>query len=204
MSTPEKKTGHTVTVTEARPRTSSSSSVPSLKSPRTARFAEATSVNSPIEPTEKGRSPFADPVLPTNHYRPQAQPSDVGFGYMADSGPSKHITYPTGIEMEETDPNYLAPATPGSILRSPLKSAMKSPGAKSFATVNPLSPTFREEQVLEKHEASTEKVQQQDLVSELNCYRNFLLQETNFCDRKSSSEYESPRCFSAVSISVAV
>ncbi|KAL9096007.1 MAG: hypothetical protein Q9165_001529 [Trypethelium subeluteriae] len=158
MSTPEKKPGPTVTVTEARPRTSSSSSVPSLKSPRTARFAEATSVNSPIDPPEKGRSPFADPIPPTNHYRPQAQPSDVGFGYMADGDSSKHA-----IEMEETDPNYLAPATPGSILRSPLKSAMKSPGAKSFGAANPLSPTFREEQMLEKREASTDKVQQQDL-----------------------------------------
>ena len=84
---------------------------------------------------------------------------------MADSNPNTHATYPSAVEMEETDPNYLAPATPGSILRSPLKSAMKSPGAKSFGAANPLSPTFREEQILEKRETSTEKVQQQDLVS---------------------------------------
>ncbi|KAI9700573.1 MAG: hypothetical protein M1820_006727 [Bogoriella megaspora] len=161
MSNPDKKQGPTVTVTEARPRTSSSSSVPSLKSPRTARFAEATSVNSPLEPTAQGRSPFADPVPPTNHYQPQAQPSDFGFGYMAESDRNSHGVGP--IEMEETDPNYLAPTTPGSILRSPLKSAMKSPGAKSFGAANPLSPTFREEQILEKHEVSTEKVQAQDL-----------------------------------------
>jgi hypothetical protein len=46
--------------------------------------------------------------------------------------------------------------------RSPLKSAMKVPGtARSFA--NPLSPTFKEEQVLEAKEKSTEKEQARDL-----------------------------------------
>ena len=203
MSVPEKKIGPTVTVTEARPRTSSSSSVPSLKSPRTARFAEATSVNSPIEPLDKSRSPFADPVPPTNHYQPQAQPSDIGFGYMADNDPSKHAMYPQAIEMEETDPNYLAPATPGP-MKSPLKSAMKSPGAKSFGAANPLSPTFREEQILEKHEESTEKVQAKDLVSgPIRCNGLFKYM-ADVRIRKSNSEYGLPKCFFAVSTSAAV
>jgi hypothetical protein len=53
------------------------------------------------------------------------------------------------------------PMTP----RSPLKSAMKAPGAGARSFANPLSPTFREEEVLEKREKSTEKDQAKDLVS---------------------------------------
>lgn len=49
--------------------------------------------------------------------------------------------------------------------RSPLKSAMKVPGTPGRGLANPLSPTFREEQVLEKQEKSTEKQQAHDLVS---------------------------------------
>ncbi|KAF2419020.1 hypothetical protein EJ08DRAFT_673349 [Tothia fuscella] len=141
------------TVIVTRPRTSSGDS---LKTPRTARFAEATTVCSPIEPSERSQNPFADP--PTNHYYPQSQPSDVGFGYMKEN----HIS----VEMEETDTKYLPPPTPGmEPLRSPLKSAMKSPGAapRNMSTI--LSPTFREEQVLEKQEEKTEKEQENDLKS---------------------------------------
>lgn len=142
------KTRPTVIIT--RPRTGSDDS---LKTPRTARFAEATAVYSPVEPSVHS-NPFADP--PTNHYMPQAQPSDIGFGYLKE----KHIS----VEMEETDNTYLPPPTPGSPLRSPLKSAMKSPGAapRNFAAM--MSPTFREEQVLEKEEEKTEKEQETDLV----------------------------------------
>ncbi|SLM38883.1 hypothetical protein LPUS_09258 [Lasallia pustulata] len=135
-----------------RARTSSSSSSSlSLKTPRTARFAEATSVHSPIGPTAAGRSPFADLpsiMTPTTHYTPQPQPSDVGFGYMAQGEASKHASY-AGVEV---------PLTPG----SPLKSALRVPGTPArFA--NPLSPTFHEEQILEKHEASAEKENAKDL-----------------------------------------
>ncbi|KAI9866035.1 MAG: hypothetical protein M1813_002002 [Trichoglossum hirsutum] len=141
-----------------RSRTSSnSSSVPSLKTPRTPRFAEATAVHSPIEPSQTNSSPFADPPgTMTNHYQPQPQPSDVGFGYISESDPSKHTTYP-GVAVEEEDKNtrYL---TPG----SPLKSAMKSPGTPRNIK-SPLSPTFREEQLLEKREQLTEKEQAKDL-----------------------------------------
>jgi len=142
-----------------RSRTSSnSSSVPSLKTPRTPRFAEATAVHSPIEPSQSTRSPFADPPgTMTNHYQPQPQPSDVGFGYISESDPSKHATYP-GVAVEEDDKStrYLTPGTP-------LKSAMKSPGLPRNIK-SPLSPTFREEQVLEKQESLTEKEQAKDLV----------------------------------------
>ncbi|KAF2749461.1 hypothetical protein M011DRAFT_398901 [Sporormia fimetaria CBS 119925] len=121
---------------------------PSLKSPRTARFAEATSVHSPID----ARSPFADPPVATNHFKPQPQVSDVGFGYVQ------------SVEMEEEphDRRYLPPPTP----KSPLKSAMKSPGAPPRtpgAETMILSPTFREEQILEKREEQTEKEQAKDL-----------------------------------------
>ncbi|CAI6056072.1 unnamed protein product [Clonostachys chloroleuca] len=56
---------------------SNSSSDSSLKHPRTPRFAEATSVHSPVEPT---RSPFADPEKA--QVVVQAQPADIGFGYI--------------------------------------------------------------------------------------------------------------------------
>jgi len=63
--------------------------------------------------------------------------------------------------MEDTDNKHLGLATP---LKSPLKSALKSFVVQATAsTENPLSPTFKEEQILEKHEQSTEKEQVQDL-----------------------------------------
>ncbi|KAL2049758.1 hypothetical protein ABVK25_009981 [Lepraria finkii] len=132
-----------------RPRTSSSSSSAlSIKTPRTARFAEATSVNSPIDPSTAGGSPFADPPVTTRHLMPQPQPSDVGFGYMADNTASKHSSY-AGVDV---------PLTPN----SPLKSALKPPGTPG-RLANPLSPTFREEQILEKQEDHTEKANAKDV-----------------------------------------
>jgi hypothetical protein len=147
MAANDKKT---VTISIDRRSSKDSLAPPSLKSPRTARFAEATSVYSPID----ARSPFADPPTLTNHYKPQPQVSDVGFGYVQ------------GIEMEEENTNnrYLPPPTP----KTPLKSALKSPGAPPRtpgAETMILSPTFREEQMLEKREVETEKEQAQDLVS---------------------------------------
>ena len=132
-----------------RQRTDSSSSGLSIKTPRTPRFAEATSVNSPVGPnTTASRNPFADPPR-TQHLMPQAQPSDVGFGYMSDSNASKHNSY-AGVEI---------PLTPN----SPLKSALKPPGTPG-RFVNPLSPTFKEEQILEKREEHTEKANAKDVV----------------------------------------
>jgi len=130
-----------------RERTSSSSSessLESLKGPRTPRFAEATTVYSPIEPSETGPSPFAD-SKPVGRQvaMSQAKPSDVGFGYISENTPTPHE----------------APLSP----TSPLKSAMKAPGTPGRKIDNPLSPTFREEQILEKEEGLTEKQQARDL-----------------------------------------
>ena len=47
-----------------------------------------------------------------------------------------------------------------------LKSAMKVPGTPARRIENPLSPTFREEDLVEKREAKTAKEQARDLVSE--------------------------------------
>lgn len=144
MSTNNKK-GLTVTIERRNTDDSTSSKV---KTPRSARFAEATSVYSPIDAP---KSPFAS--YPTNHYKPQPQVSDVGFGYVQT------------VEMEETDPRYLPPPTPRG---APLKSALKSPGAPPRTPGRPsmiLSPTFREECDLEKQEVSLEKEQAKDIVS---------------------------------------
>jgi hypothetical protein len=165
MSTNDSK-GPTVTITSPpRPRRSSTSSTAaSLRTPRTARFAEATAIVSPIEPSKDSKNPFKDPPTVTNHYQPQPQPSDFGFGYLGGGFSNKHnsVGDSHGVEMEETD-NHLPPVTPGTP-GAPLKSALKSPGAPpKSATI--LSPTFREEQILEKREESTEKEQAVDLVS---------------------------------------
>ena len=145
MAPSNTKTTKITTLTLApRPRNSSESSG-SFKSPRTPRFAEATGVHSPIDNDDKRDRPY-----PTNHYAPQPQPSDIGFGYVQQT-----------VEMEETDRKYLPPPTP----MSPLKSALKSPGAPPRTVEGILSPTFREEQILEKTEQETEKEQAKDLVS---------------------------------------
>ncbi len=125
---------------------SSSSSSSSQKVARTARFAEATSVNSPVSGPTENRSPFADPPEMAAQ---QAQPSDVGFGYLSNEPVAQQATL---------QPNMNGPLSP------PLKSALKTPGTPG-RMLNPLSPTFREEQILEKHEEDTEKEQVKDLVS---------------------------------------
>lgn len=115
----------------------SSSSDGSLKVPRTPRFAEATSVHSPVDPRS---SPFADPP------ESQSRPGDVGFGYIND-----HKSQRESVPV---------PMTP----KSPLKSAMRVPGTPARPYLNPLSPTFREEDILEKREQDTEKEQAKDFV----------------------------------------
>lgn len=120
---------------------SSSSSESSLKVPRTPRFAEATSVHSPVD--DDNISPFADPV---NTQASESQPSDVGFGYIGSNSNRESIPMPP---------------------KSPLKSALKVPGTPA-RTMHILSPTFREEAILEKREFETEKEQANDLVSFLS------------------------------------
>lgn len=148
----DEKIKNTQVLVRARTSSSSSSGL-TIQTPRTARFAEATSVNSPIGPSTTGRNPFVDPPIATRHLMPQPQPSDVGFGYMTDNQASKHSSY-AGVEV---------PLTPN----SPLKSALKPPGTPG-RLANPLSPTFREEQILEKHEDHTEKQNAKDLVCREN------------------------------------
>lgn len=84
----------------------------------------------------------------------QPQVSDVGFGYVQ----NKHES----VEMPDTDNNdYPAMKTP---LKSAMKSAMKTPGAPPRDFGNMLSPTFKEEEQLEKDQAHTDKEQARDLV----------------------------------------
>lgn len=113
-----------------------------ITSPRSARFAEATAIHSPTA-MENSRSPFADPP---NQSRNQPDVSDVGFGYVNAQDPTQHV------------PHHAAPV-------SPLKSALKVPGTPA-RTLNPLSPTFREEFNLEKQEKQAEKANAKDLVSQ--------------------------------------
>ncbi|KUJ22326.1 uncharacterized protein LY89DRAFT_680458 [Mollisia scopiformis] len=95
----------------------------------------------------------------------QAQPSDIGFGYISNNEPSRHI-----VEIPAM------PASPG-----PLKSAMKVPGTPGRRIDNPLSPTFREEQILEKHEEFTEKEQAKDLKVKTRVrIAKFILRGVNF------------------------
>jgi hypothetical protein len=84
----------------------------------------------------------------------QVQPSDVGFEYISNNEPvEQHATMKNN--------NLNVPLSP------PLKSALKTPGTPG-RMLNPLSPTFKEEQLLEKHEEDTEKEQAKDLVSTLS------------------------------------
>ena len=122
----------------------------SLRSPRTPRFTEATAVNSPIEPSQASRKPFEN--MPTTQYlAPQPQPSDIGFGYIGERAST--VTMGQAVEV---------PMTP----KSPLKSALRSPGAPPRdIPQNVLSPTWKEEEHLEKREEATDKEQAKDLVS---------------------------------------
>lgn len=122
--------------------------LPPLIVPRSPRFAEATAVNSPIDkPIRKGVS------TPTVHVMAQPQVSDVGFGYI-----NKHES----VEMPDTE--YNPPLTAKTIPKTPLKSAMKTPGQppRDFGGAI-LSPTFRQEAALEKREQHTEKRQARDV-----------------------------------------
>lgn len=131
----------------------STDSESSLKPPRTPRFAEDTSVHSPVEDTRRGRSPFADPEKGDDDIQA------VGFGYIS-NGP-------------EESSSAMPP-------KSPLKSAMKVPGTPARNFSNPLSPTFREEDMLEKREALTDVEQARDLVSfDIYIYAHFATDAEN-------------------------
>ena len=99
-------------------------------------------VHSPSGLEDAGKSPFADPP---NLSQSLPDVSDVGFGYVAASDPAQHASH------------HDLP-TPGP------KSALKVPGTPG-RTLNPLSPTFREEFYVEKQEKVAEKENARDLVS---------------------------------------
>ncbi len=103
----------------------------------------------------------------------QPQPSDVGFGYV-----NRHES----VEMPDTDDNDY-PSVP----KTPLKSALKTPGAAPRDFHDFRSPTFREEEVLEKNEAATDIKQAADLVSFRRACRMLSL-FTNARRRKSRQE----------------
>ncbi len=100
---------------------------------------------SPIEPQTSnpftGRDESQDAA--------QAQPADVGFGYINDDTRTQTVN---------------VPMTP----KTPLKSAMKVPGTPARRFENPLSPTFREEDILEAREKDTEAAQKRDVVSSMS------------------------------------
>ncbi|PYI29146.1 hypothetical protein BP00DRAFT_349550 [Aspergillus indologenus CBS 114.80] len=121
-------------------RKSSESSTASLKGCRVTRFAEAETIHSPAHAADLEQSPFADPP---EALQTPPNVSDVGFGYVAASDPAHHASH------------HDVP-TPG------LKSALKVPGTPG-RTLNPLSPTFREEFYVEKQEKVTEKENARDL-----------------------------------------
>jgi hypothetical protein len=78
----------------------------------------------------------------------EPKPSDVGFGYISNETVEQYAT-------AKSDSNSQASAT--------LKSALKTPGTPA-RLLDPRSPTFREEQILEKEEQKTEISQAKDLV----------------------------------------
>ncbi|OAX77593.1 hypothetical protein ACJ72_08107 [Emergomyces africanus] len=143
-STRSKSAGLSISVQEDPNEKQSRPAAASLKPPRATRFAEVTSFHSPIDPP--GQSPFADPpaMSQTNQ---QTQVSDLGFGYMTENQPS-HSDQSQTAAIRNNPP------------LSPLKSALKSPGAPGRSVM--LSPTFAEEQILEHHEKDTEKANAKD------------------------------------------
>ncbi|KAG6205988.1 hypothetical protein E4U35_002092 [Claviceps purpurea] len=129
----DKKRPAALNLTPKQPGTPSTEA--SIKASRTPRFVEATAVHSPVDIK---KSPFADPnKLDQGNSQ---KPSQVGFGYISN-----------------------APELSGNGPKSPLKSAMKVPGTPGRSFANPLSPTFKEEVVLEKEEEKNDQQQVKDI-----------------------------------------
>ncbi|KAH9438832.1 hypothetical protein MCOR02_002432 [Pyricularia oryzae] len=120
----ERKRPAALNLTPARSGSHSTRHRPSLKNPRTPRFAEATSIHSPV--TDLSRKPFDD----ERSSRPNRSP---------------------GVRYDAHDAEIAAPE------------CHEGAGTPARKFDNPLSPTFREEQVLEKREASTDVEQAKDL-----------------------------------------
>ena len=155
----EKK--RTPVIYTSRERKSSNASSLTLRTPKTARFTEATSVHSPI--TGPTKNPFAGaPIVTTTHYSPQPQVGDLGFGYM-----SSDSVRQTTVEV---------PLTP----KTPMKSALKPPGTPG-RFIDPRSPTFKQEVALEKEEGKTDKQNAKDLKQKKRVrVAKFFLRGVNF------------------------
>lgn len=153
-----------ITVTETNRSVESSGA--SLKSPRTPRFAEATSIHSPIE--NLNQIPFADPS------KSQSQGvGDVGFGYVSANNPIQYA--------EDSRPPL-----------SPLRSGLKIP--QTARSLNPLSPTFREEYFLEKQEKHTEKENARDLVSKCISLSQNIPRYRQHTDLRAENQASCPYC----------
>ena len=183
----------------------------SLKSPRVARFAEATSVDSPIDgPVGGNRFNDRTPYTPVEYVKPQLQPGDVGFGFVNDRRSMAEIP---DVEMprEDSPPPQQQPPLQSPGLKSPLKSAMKSPGLKPpmkldiplkspmFQEDMILSPTWREEKLLEKREARTTRRQADDLVSRGMVLRWYLPLTRSSSESKSACAWPSSSSVSPTS-----
>jgi hypothetical protein len=157
-------------------RTNSSASTLSLKTPRTARFAEATTVHSPVRGPYEFESPFADTH---KMEKTESKPSDVGFGYISNGPFEQQATMKSDLYGQAG---------------APLKSALKTPGTPG-RLLNPQSATFREEVLLEQEEQKTEVSQAKDLVWSISFPR--LHTCINNLDRKSRLECAWPKWSSA-------
>ena len=119
----------------------------SLNGPRAPKFAEATTVHSPVEINQNHRPLFADPHPEnTSYYIPQAQPPGTSFYHIYSNSPSQHH-----VEM---------PIAPAPLLSSNITE--HKPPRQNIDS--PLSRTLRGKQLLEKYEQGTEKEQAKDLV----------------------------------------
>lgn len=145
----EKKSNLKVTVEEHRDEHNGSptgtQSILTARSPRNARFAEATTV---ISPVEGKRNPFMGSPIETNR-KPSPERGDAPYS----SGFSNNNIKHTSVQMPMTPFTPVTARTPG---------ALKVPGTPG-RYLDPRSPTFKEELALEKEEANAEKQNANDL-----------------------------------------
>ncbi|GAM89255.1 hypothetical protein ANO11243_072920 [Dothideomycetidae sp. 11243] len=130
----------------ARPTTAGSTASDLSLKTKTARFAEATAVNSPLDPV--GPAQFSFPAQAVSYQRPQMAPVETHFGASVDhkmsSPDSGKDELPSAVDSYDSGP--------------------PSPPVKTPFTAMPfLSPTWKEEESLEKAQGHTDKEQVKDL-----------------------------------------
>ncbi|KAF2149865.1 hypothetical protein K461DRAFT_229711 [Myriangium duriaei CBS 260.36] len=147
----------------ARPKTSGSgASNLSLKT-KTARFAEATAVNSPSTPV--GPTQFSFPQQAVVRQKPNLAPIDVNFGASIDHNMAT-VKRKDSLPCVGDDSNSI-PSTP--------------PPKTPFTAMPLMSPTWQEEQSLEKAQGHTDKEQVKDLKVKTRVrIAKFLLRGVNF------------------------